>query len=42
MPSAAGQKMPASFGAVGRSVDHLERVNGKWLIALRDVAPRLP
>jgi len=26
--------------AAGRSVDHLERVNGKWLIKLRDVAPK--
>ena len=26
--------------AAGRSVDHLERVNGKWLIKLRDVAPQ--
>jgi SnoaL-like protein len=26
--------------AAGRSVDHLERVNGKWLIKLRDVSPK--
>lgn len=37
---AMGQKTPLRIAAVGRSVDHLERVNGKWLITLRDVAPR--
>ncbi|MBI2150171.1 MAG: nuclear transport factor 2 family protein [Acidobacteria bacterium] len=37
---AAGQNVPARIVAAGRSVDHLERVNGKWLIKLRDVAPR--
>ena len=26
--------------AAGRSVDHLDRVKGKWLIKLRDVAPK--
>ena len=26
--------------AAGRSIDHLERVKGKWLIKLRDVAPK--
>ena len=36
---AAGQSVPARIVAAGRSVDHLERVNGKWLIKLRDVAP---
>ena len=36
---AAGQNTPARIVAAGRSVDHLERVNGKWLIKLRDVAP---
>jgi hypothetical protein len=35
----AGQNAPPSIVAAGRSVDHLERVNGKWLIKLRDVAP---
>jgi len=37
---AAGQNTPPRVVAAGRSVDHLERVNGKWLIKLRDVAPR--
>ena len=37
---AAGQSAPPRIVAAGRSVDHLERVNGKWLIKLRDVAPR--
>jgi SnoaL-like domain len=36
---AAGQNTPPRVVAAGRSVDHLERVNGKWLIKLRDVAP---
>ena len=36
---AAGQNNPPRIVAAGRSVDHLERVNGKWLIKLRDVAP---
>jgi hypothetical protein len=31
---------PPRIVAAGRSVDHLERVNGKWLIKLRDVSPR--
>jgi hypothetical protein len=30
---------PANVWAVGRSVDMLVRVNGKWLIESRDVAP---
>ena len=37
---AAGEKVPLRIAAVGRSVDQLERVNGKWLIKVRDVAPR--
>jgi len=37
---AAGENAPPRVLAAGRSVDHLERVNGKWLIKLRDVAPR--
>jgi hypothetical protein len=36
----AGESTPPRVAAAGRSVDHLERVNGKWLIKLRDVAPR--
>jgi tellurite resistance protein len=35
-----GQNVPLRVAAVGRSVDQLERVNGKWLIKIRDVAPR--
>ena len=37
---AGGQNEPARIAAAGRSVNHLERVNGKWLIKLRDVAPQ--
>lgn len=36
----AGQKVPLRVAAVGRSIDHLVRVNGQWLIETRDVAPR--
>ena len=36
----AGQKTPLRVAAVGRSVDHLVRLNGQWLIQTRDVAPR--
>jgi uncharacterized protein (TIGR02246 family) len=37
---AAGQSVPVRVAAAGRSVDQLVRVNGKWLIQNRDVAPR--
>ena len=37
---AAGQNVPPRVAAAGRSVDQLVRVNGKWLIQSRDVAPR--
>src|SRR5262245_45949216 len=37
---AGGQNVPPRIAAAGRSVNHLERVNGKWLIKLRDVAPQ--
>ena len=37
---ADGANTPPRIVAAGRSVDHLERVNGKWLIKLRDVSPR--
>jgi uncharacterized protein (TIGR02246 family) len=40
MFTALGPDTPARVGAVGRSVDEVVRVNGKWLIRLRDVAPR--
>jgi len=36
----AGQGMPPTLVDAGRSIDHLERVDGKWLIKLRDVAPK--
>jgi uncharacterized protein (TIGR02246 family) len=39
--SGAGpENAPPRIAAAGRSVDHLERVNGKWLIKLRDVSPK--
>jgi uncharacterized protein (TIGR02246 family) len=37
---ANGPNAPPRIAAAGRSVNHLERVNGKWLIKLRDVAPQ--
>jgi hypothetical protein len=37
---AGGANVPPRIAAAGRSVNHLERVNGKWLIKLRDVAPK--
>jgi hypothetical protein len=37
---AGGPNEPARIAAAGRSINHLERVNGKWLIKLRDVAPK--
>jgi hypothetical protein len=37
---AVGQSVPVRVAAAGRSVDQLVRVNGKWLIQTRDVAPR--
>ena len=37
---AGGENVPPRVAAVGRSVNHLERVSGKWLIKVRDVAPR--
>ena len=36
---AAGQNNPARIAAAGRSIDELVRVNGKWLIQSRNVAP---
>lgn len=35
-----GPNAPVRVAAAGRSVDRLVRVNGKWLIQSRDVAPR--
>jgi hypothetical protein len=37
---AGGPNEPPRLAAAGRSVNHLERVNGKWLIKVRDVAPQ--
>lgn len=37
---AVGQDTPVRVAAAGRSVDELVRVNGKWLIKSRDVAPK--
>jgi SnoaL-like domain len=37
---AAGESTPLRVAAAGRSVDDLVRVNGKWLIKTRNVAPQ--
>ena len=37
---AAGQETPLRIAAVGRSVDELVRVEGRWLIKSRNVAPQ--
>jgi hypothetical protein len=37
---AAGQNTPLRIAAVGRSVDELVRVDGRWLIRSRNVAPQ--
>jgi 3-phenylpropionate/cinnamic acid dioxygenase small subunit len=34
-----GAESPARVGAVGRSVEQMVRVSGKWLIKVRDVTP---
>jgi SnoaL-like domain len=39
MFTALGADTPARVGAVGRSVDDLVRVNGKWLIKVRNISP---
>jgi hypothetical protein len=36
---AAGQQTPPRVAAAGRSIDELVRVNGRWLIKSRNVAP---
>jgi hypothetical protein len=33
-----GQETPARIVAAGQSLDTMERVNGKWLIKVRDVS----
>ncbi len=35
-----GPNVPVRVAAAGREVDELVRVNGQWLIRLRDVAPK--
>ncbi len=37
---AAGDKTPPRVAAAGREVDEIVRLNGKWLIKARDVAPK--
>lgn len=37
---AAAQDSPPRVAAVGRSIDELVRVDGRWLIRLRNVAPQ--
>jgi len=36
----AGQDVPARFAAAGREIDELVRVNGQWLIKVRDTQPK--
>jgi len=36
----AGPNVPVRVAAAGRDVDELVRVNGQWLIKVRDVAPK--
>jgi hypothetical protein len=38
--AAGGENQPLRVVAVGRSVDELVRLNGKWLIQSRNVAPQ--
>lgn len=35
-----GEKTPPRVAAAGREIDELVRMNGQWLIQLRDVAPK--
>jgi SnoaL-like protein len=37
---AAGENTPLRVAAAGREYDEIVRVNGRWLIKLRDVAPK--
>ena len=37
---AAGENTPLRIAAVGRSVDELVRVDGRWLISSRNVSPQ--
>jgi hypothetical protein len=40
MFGSSGPDQPPRVAAVGRSIDMLVRVNGRWLIQTRDVAPK--
>lgn len=37
---AAGEKTPSRVAGAGREIDELVRINGQWLIKVRDVAPK--
>jgi hypothetical protein len=37
---AAGESTPPRVAAAGREIDELVRMNGQWLIKVRDVAPK--
>jgi hypothetical protein len=39
MVAGSGRETPPRVAGVGRSIDELERVNGRWLIKSRNVAP---
>jgi hypothetical protein len=39
LAAGAGRETPPRVAGVGRSIDELERVNGKWMIKSRNVAP---
>ncbi len=38
--ASGGENVPPRVAAAGREVDDLVRLNGQWLIKLRDVAPK--
>ena len=38
--ASGGANVPARVAAAGREVDELVRLNGQWLIKVRDVAPK--
>lgn len=38
--ASGGANTPTRLAAAGREIDDLVRVNGQWLIKLRDVAPK--
>jgi hypothetical protein len=39
LAAGSGRETPPRVAGVGRSIDEFERVNGKWLIKSRNVAP---